>query len=368
MGDVEDLTLVTEPAEQQLNPRQEVDYRAQRKECLRWLLRFGKDPNQVQGYAFETVRARSSRMDMFYRWVWETEDRYVATPTHEHADAFMKELAYRDTSNADKSNHQKAVQMLFKWREYEHGLDEWEPSIRFSTTDSASQPKDFFTREERQQLREAALEYGSIPGYSDLSPAGRDRWRAYLAQRFEKPKSDVTLDDWERANGWKIPSLVATSLDTGLRPIEVKRAQTYWVDVENQVLRIPKEESSKNKENWVVSLHSRTADMLDRWLEERQTYTEYTDTDVLWLTREANGYSSHSLKYVLERLCEIADIETTNRMISWYTIRHSVGTYMTREEGLAAAQMQLRHRSEQTTMKYDQAPIEDRRDALDRMG
>jgi len=41
---------------------------------------------------------------------------------------------------------------------------------------------------------------------------------------------------------------------------------------------------------------------------------------------------------------------------------------MTREEDLAAAQAQLRHRSAATTMKYDNAPVEDRRDALDRMG
>ena len=30
-------------------------------------------------------------------------------------------------------------------------------------------------------------------------------------------------------------------------------------------------------------------------------------------------------------------------------------------------QAQLRHKSEQTTMRYDQTPVEDRRDALDRM-
>lgn len=41
---------------------------------------------------------------------------------------------------------------------------------------------------------------------------------------------------------------------------------------------------------------------------------------------------------------------------------------MTRGEGLAATQMQLRHKSEATTMKYDQAPVEDQRDALNRMG
>jgi transcriptional regulator len=39
------------------------------------------------------------------------------------------------------------------------------------------------------------------------------------------------------------------------------------------------------------------------------------------------------LKYTLEKLCEEADISTDRRKISWYAIRHSVGTYMTREEG-----------------------------------
>jgi integrase len=54
--------------------------------------------------------------------------------------------------------------------------------------------------------------------------------------------------------------------------------------------------------------------------------------------------------------------------MSWYSIRHSVGTWMTREEDLAAAQAQLRHKRPETTMKYDSAPPDDRRDALDRMG
>ena len=88
----------------------------------------------------------------------------------------------------------------------------------------------------------------------------------------------------------------------------------------------------------------------------------YDGTEALWLTREENPYGSHSLKYVLGRPCEDAGISVGNRQLSWYSIRHSVGTYMTREEGLAAAQAQLRHKSEQTTMRYDQAPVEDRRD------
>jgi len=199
-------------------------------------------------------------------------------------------------------------------------------------------------------------------------PAERDRWKAYLAQRFGRSKEEVEPVDWERANGWKIPSLVWTSLDAGLRPIEIERATMSWVDTENEVLRIPKQESAKSKDNWIVSLQTQTSTFLARWLDERQTYPAYDDVATLWLTREANPYSSSSLRYVLRKLCRVADIKTETRQMSWYAIRHSVGTYMTREEDLAAAQAQLRHKSPETTMKYDQTPVEDRQDALNRMG
>ena len=368
MTDLAGITVVPNPSEAFLNKRQLVDYRSQREACLTWLLTFGKAPAEVDGYARSTVKTRASRMDIFYRWVWEKEGRYVVDITHDHADAFLQHLAYEDRSNADRSNYLKALQMLFKWRHHEHGLPEWEPALTFYSNDGATQPRDYLTRGERTAIREAALEYGSVPSYSNLSPEERDRWKTYLAQRFEKPKSAVTPQDWGRANGWKIPSLVATSLDTGLRPIEVERARTYWVDAPNQVLRIPKNESSKTTENWIVSIQSRTAEMLERWLDEREQYEHYQGTDALWLTRQGNPYRSATLKHVLQQLCEIADIATDNRQVSWYAIRHSVGTYMAREEGLAAAQAQLRHKSTQTTMKYDQAPPEDRRKALDQMG
>ena len=59
-------------------------------------------------------------------------------------------------------------------------------------------------------------------------------------------------------------------------------------------------------------------------------------------------------------------------MMPVFPTRETIGTNyfdidMTHEEGLAVAQAQLRHKSEMTTMKYDQAPVEDRRDALDRL-
>jgi len=367
MSGFHDIKLVTGPSAEYLNPRQQEDYRSEREDCITWLLTSGKDPEKHVGYATTTIETRSKRMDYFYRWVWDEIDGYTANISTDHADGYLKYLARGDSSNAHKANCQKALQSLYKWRHHERGAAEWEPSMKFSEG-GVSQPRDYLTRKERTQVRESALEYGSVPGYTNLTPPERDRWRAYLAQRFEKPKEDVEVADWDRANGYKIPSLVWTSLDTGLRPVEVERAKPSWVDVDSAVLRIPKEDSAKSHEHWVVGLKERTAEMLGRWLEQRKNYSKYDGRDELWLTRNGNPYQTLSLKGVLERICENAGIDTESRSLSWYAIRHSVGTYMAREEGLAAAQAQLRHKSPRTTMRYDQAPVEDRRDALDRMG
>ena len=367
MSDFDELTLVPEPSKQYLNPRQLQDYRAEREDCLTWLFTRGKEPDKHEGYALSTLKSRGRRMDRFYRWIWDEEGGYTVNITNDHADAWLKHLARQDMSGAHKSNFQKALQALYKWRHHERGAAQWEPSIRFSES-HAFQPRDYFTREERAKLREAALEYGSVPSYDNLSPDQRDRWKTHLAQRFEKPKAEVRAADWERANGWKIPSLVWTSLDVGLRPVKVRRAKPSWVDVDNHVLRIPKSDSAKSHENWVVGVRERTAEVLGRWIDQRKTYPKYDDEEHLWLTQKGNPYKSASLKYTLMRLCEIAGIETETRQLSWYAIRHSVGTYMAREEDLAAAQAQLRHKSPRTTMRYDQTPVEDRRDALNRMG
>lgn len=362
------IKLVPGPSKKQLNERQLIDYRTEREQCLDWLLAVGKEPEKAEGYAKITVENRASRMDQFYRWVWTEEDGYTSGLTNEHADSYLQHLARQETSNAHKNSCRKAVMMLYKWRHHQRGAEEWSPDLTFSRKNQSTAPRDYLTREERTMIRDAALEYGSVPQYDSVTGEKRDRWKRYMAQRFEKPKSEISKEDWERANSWKIPTLVWTSLDAALRPIEVERARTSWVDIDNGVLRIPREDSAKNAENWIVSLQDQTVKMLDRWLKQREAIEQYHDTDALWLTRQSNPYQSASLRGVLHRLCEEAGISVENRKMSWYSIRHSTGTYMAREEGLAAAQTQLRHRSPESTMKYDQAPIEDRQNALDRMG
>jgi len=365
--DIEGLPVVTQQSEQQLNKKQLLDYREHRESFISWLLAFGKSPKNAVGYSRSTVRRTAYRTDQFNRWLWNNKDGYTSSISHGDADEYMKQLAYSEQSNTHKSNTQKSIKRFFNWLAHERGGEKWEADHSFSTSGTAN-PRDYLTLEERKQIREAALEYGTIPAYGNLSPSDRDRWKAHLAQRLGKPKSEVSPDDWDQANGWKYTSMTWVSLDAGLRPVEVERAKTSWVDIENQVLRIPKEESSKNTESWTVGITERTTEALSQWLDEREVYAQYDGTDTLWLTREGNPYQTSSLRSLLERLCNLAGIPTSNRKMSWYSIRHSVGTYMTREEDLAAAQAQLRHKSEQTTMKYDQTPVEDRRDALNNMG
>lgn len=366
MVDISATRLVPELNDAYLSAKQRVDYENHRRNFIEWLAVFGKDPDTVQGYAQDTVDRTARRCGKFDRWVWQQEDGYTF-PTHDHADEYLKLLAYEDHSGTHKTNTRASLLRYYNWRHHEYGEDRWEPDITFSA-DNDIQPRDFLSMDERKKIRQAALDYGSIPSYANLDPEERTRWKKHVATVLRKPLEEVTLADWDRMNGWKYTSMVWTSLDAGLRPIEVGRAKTSWVDVDNQVLRIPAEESTKNTENWRVSVTDRTAEALDRWLEERRNYDRYADTDALWLTREGNPYNSKTLRRLLHRLCKQAGIETENRKMSWYVIRHSVGTYMTREEDLAAAKAQLRHRSVQTTAKYDQAPVEDRRNALERMG
>ena len=360
------IRLVPNPSKDRLSERQLLDYQSHRERLIDWMRSVGKDPEQGKGYARDTAHARAYRLDLFYRWVWDQEDGYTTRITHDHADQWMRELAYKDSTQEDKASHLKAVKMLFRWRAWEFGEEAWEPDIHFSTNTGSTNPKDYLTKEERQAVREAALEYGSVPSYNAMSPAERDRWKIHLAQRFEKPKQDVGPADFKQANSWKIPSLLWTALDTGLRPCEVERATVQWIDTQSKLLRIPREDSSKNSDNWAVSITARTANALDRWIAEREQHEKYEGTDALWLNRVGNPYKHYSLNRIFRDICEEAGIPAENR--TFYSIRHSVGTYMAREEDLAAAQAQLRHKSPQTTMRYDQAPVEDRRDALDRMG
>jgi integrase len=351
-----------------LTEKQLVDYKDSRVQFLSWLLNVGKTPEKAEGYSPYTVYSSAYRTARFDLWLWEQKNEYKHPPEADDAAAYMDYLAVSDKSQVEKGKAQEALQHYSKWLHHQRGHDEWEFEYSFDGSGGNHQPQDFLTREERRAIRQAALNEGNIPAYDTLTANERRGWKLYISNALGKDYDDVTKEDWDEVNGWEITSLVWVSLDAGLRPNEVRNAKVEWVDTRNGVLRIPKDQSSKNEGNWTVSLTERTASALSRWLEEREHYHRYEGTDALWLTSRGNPHSSKSLRRLLHRLCDRAGIETANRKMSWYTIRHSVGTYMTKERDLAAAKAQLRHKNPMTTMKYDQVPVEDRRDALDKMG
>lgn len=367
---LDELPVVPQPTKEQLNDKQLANYRAHREKLARWMLVIGKNPDKGKGYSFTTARARCHHTDRFYRWVWEKLDRYTTSVTEEHADKYIEHLMFRDMGDSNRENIAKSLKMLFRWRAwmFGDGGENWESPIDFSEGDTTSTPRDYLTKRERKLIREAALKYDRVPHYCSLTAEERTEWKRLLARRYGMKMDEVDQQTFERANGWKYPSLVWTSLDAGLRPIEVERARVQWVDEDNTVLRIPTDDSAKNFDYWRVSIREDTAEALSKWIEERKLIEKYNDTDLLWLTRHRNPYQSTSLKHLLLQLCETANIDYDDRSMTWYTIRHSLATYLTREEGLAATKDQLRHHSIKTTMKYDQAPIEDRRDALDKIG
>lgn len=362
---VDGIVLVTEDSQDYLNPRQEVTYREHRRELAEWMLALGKNPDKAEGYSYSTAKNRMNRLDLFYRFVWDREGRYIQDLTTTHADDWMRHLAKKEIKESTKCHYQKAAKTLFKWKRHARNKNvDWEPEIEYSDPSTNYQPRDYLTKDDRKKMREAAMEYGSVPHYNSVTPEERERWKKYLAQRLQKPMDEVTMKDWNKANSFKYTSMIHVALDAGLRPIEVKRSNVSWVDTQNGVLRIPREESSKNRENWIVALKEETTSILKRWLDERNTREKYDGRDALWLTMYGNRYNKDSFRDVFRKIAREANLDLENRDLTPYSIRHSTATYVAEEEGLAVAAAQCRHKSKRTTEKYEHSSTSRQQDAV----
>lgn len=370
----EAFCIVPDPARAYLNVRQEAEYYAHRKRLITWLVTAGKDSEKNEGLALRTAKNYASRIDQFYRWIWEHEG-YTIYVTHDLADQYVAHLASDDVrqtngdpySASSKRKMANAIAKLFEWRRREFGDEQWEPKTTF--TEPTYNHADVLTIEERKRMREGVLEFESIPAYNNLSPEERDRWKTYLAQKLGKKKADVSPSDWTALNtSWKFPSLFRTALDAGLRPCEVERAKTGWFRAEKGTLYIPKDDAAKNRENWGVALRPDTVLALRKWLEQRANMVTYDGRDELWLNRQANPYNSKTLNHWLRKLCDDIGIDRESRNLTWYSIRHSVGTLMVSKGTLAEARDQLRHKSTESTLRYVHTTTEDRKKTLEKMG
>lgn len=366
---VQGIVLLTDAAAQYLNPREEITYKEHRRELAEWMLNLGKTPKKAEGYSYSTAASRMRRLDLFYRRVWQDEKQYVQDMKPEHADRWMRHLAKEDLKESTKCHYQKAVQTLFKWQRDARNRDvEWEPEIEYSDPSTTYQPREYLTQEDRRKMREAAMRYGSIPHYNGLSPEERSRWKKYLAQRLQKPESEVTKKDFQTANSFKYTSMIYVALDAGFRPIEIKRANVKWVDLDNGVLRIPEEESSKSRENWIVALKPETVSILKKWMEERNAKEKYDSRDALWLTQQGNRYNRNSFRRsVFHKIAAEAGLDLENRDLTPYSIRHSTATYIAKEADLATAAKQCRHKSKQTTQKYAHSSVDRQSDAVNKI-
>ena len=366
---VQGIILLTGEASKLLNPREEIAYKEHRRELAEWMLNLGKDPSKAEGYSYSTAKNRMNKLDLFYRWVWNEEQRFIQDLGIEHAEAWMRDLAKRDLKESTKCHYQKSVQTLFKWKREARNKDvEWEPSIEYSDPSTTYQPREYLTQSDRKKMREAAMSYGSVPHYNSLSPSERSRWKKYLAQRLQKPMEEVTKQDFLEANSFKYTSMIFVALDAGFRPVEVKRANIQWFDPDNGVLRIPEEESSKSRENWIVALKPETVSILKKWKQERETISKYDGRDALWLTQKGNRYNKDSFRRsVFHKIAEEAGLDLENRDLTPYSIRHSTATYIAKEADLATAAKQCRHKSKQTTQKYAHSSVDRQSDAINKI-
>lgn len=358
----------------ELSYRQVWDLEAHYREYRNWLRQQGKDPEKNVGLASTAVRYLFYRTKQFHQWVWESTNRYTTRFTHTQADQYEKALVEDEVQTESgkpytedsKRKLQAAVKKYFLWKACTCDSDPWESNVRFSQTEYDQ--VDYFTLDERERLYEASLTYDDLGKYNDLSPKERDRRKSYLAQKLEKPKSEVTPTDFETCRtSWKIPSLVSVSLDLGARPILIERCRSEWYKSEKGVFQIPKESAGKDESHWESVLSSRSDQLLARWENQRSTIPKYDDSGSLWLNREENPYCSGTLNYLLDNLLEEANIDQSDRKLTWYSIRRSTGTYLTYFRSLAYAKEQLRHKSIQSTLGYVELPVEARRNALNQL-
>jgi integrase len=359
------ITTVSDKTENRLRERQIVFFEDEQKELVDWLLDSGKDPENDIGYSKATVKTALYRIDKFHRYAWdEYVDGFTTVIDQSYAEQYLRDLARQDYENSYKKSFEKALKLFYKWRHHERGADEWELDWGFETQNTNTKD-DELNRAEISALRGAAVEYDSLPTYSNVSPSERDRWKEYISDQLGKKKSEVTKRDWEQADSWKVPSLVWTALDAGLRPDEIERATVSWVNLDEGIIQIPKDDDPGD--SWIVALRGQTVRALESWLEERQCYNLYEDSDKLWLTRQGNPYRSGSLNYLFKQLSEIANIDTSDRRITWTSLRESVASYLADSADAPLVQEQLRYDSERSVERFESS-VEKRKSILERMG
>jgi integrase len=362
--------FLSEDSLKHLNYQQKILYHEFWTNFLKFVRERGKDPDRHVGYHDTNVRPIARRVHQVFNHFWE-QDKVTLEITPTLATEFLNRLdkaevttnAGKEYTEASKRKFKDVMRVYFRFQG-----EEWNPGIEFND-DEPSFDSDPFTRREREQLLNAALDYKSPPSYSNVSPEERDRWNAQIAQYLGIPKDEVSPSDWqELTQSWKIPSIISTSLDNGWRAKMVGELETGHVDLDNEQIVIPADVSVKNDRKWTAQLSTRSARILKRWLEQRSNKVKYDDSRALWLNREGNRYDSRNLNDLLRNLMEEAGIKSNGRTLTWHSIRHSTGMYVYEQKSdLGFVAEILRHTSLESARKYAHPTPESQKDVIEAM-
>ena len=370
--------LIREETIDELGPRQAIDFVSELSDWYRWMRKQGisRDEWQLEGHSRSTANNYVQRLCRILPELWNEFRGYTTQISPEMGDWYLKQLRDDEIRKengqpyAGSSKKKQVCTLLsfFRFRSSQRNGKEWEPATLFQA-DAGTRVADPIKRDERSLIREAVLEYKTVKRYNNCTPEERDRIKGELAQRLGKPKEEVTKSDWEDVNRcWMWPSIIMVTLDIGARPVEIERASTEWLKLSAPEIEIPKDDAAKNDQTWTNTITERTAKVLRRWLQQRNSLPKYDDTDTLWLTREGNPYSPGPLGRNLRNIMDEAGIDHSDRNISWYSLRYSLATSLAKEaDSHEEVRKQMRHKRPESTMRYIHPPDEDVRNHLRRI-
>ena len=341
----------------QLAPLEQEMYGEWRAGLAAWAYEKGKYPEFGEGYSALVVKERLYRIDRFAEWVWGRDEYGFTTSfTAEQADRYWEEvLKPSDNQLSTSRKHANAVALIFKKSGEGWEIPNSEAVYHKINEEDGTGFTDWLSISEMEAVKHASLRAYAVPRREEMAADEVEEWSALLAQRLRKPKHELDDEDWERANSYKIPSLVYVSCDVGFRPCEVERAPVRWFTdtLDDGYMSVPKDESSKNSDNWRCYLSDESVRLLKRWLEERDSLDKYDDTESVWMTREANPYSAESLRRpIMHNLMDEAGIDRSTRESGWYMIRRGVGTDIGTKRGIDAVMQQLRITNVETAKRY----------------
>lgn len=359
----------------ELGPRQDIDFISEISDWYRWMRKQGisRDDWETEGHSQSTAENYVQRLSRILPEFWNEFHGYTTQITPEMGDWYLEQLRDDKTRKdngkpyARSSKNKQVCTLLsfFRFRSSQRSGEDWVPATLFKG-DTGTRVADPIERDERSLIREAVLEYKTVKRYNNCTPEERDRIKGELAQRLEKPKEQVTKSDWSRVNRcWKWPSIIMFTLDIGARPVEIERASTEWLKLSAPEIEIPKHDAAKNDQTWNNTITERTAKALRRWLQQRESLPKYDDTDALWLTREGNPYSSGPLGRNLRNIMDEAEIDHSDRDISWYSLRYSLCTSLAEvADSPEEVRKQMRHKRLESTMQYILPPEDEVRNHL----